>query len=902
MASFFKPRGADHNFRPYETRRDVKTLSDRLNQTLHTPDGSMYLAFGITTAAIASYSMPFSGELMLATSYLLCKNYMHPELRVHNFPWRVPIHAKLFDGSHNIEILNKLNKGNVIKHKPKALYGEGVTYYGVDRLSGLPVYSTNSDDRTHLTCLGTTGSGKTVFLLALVGNQLIQNSGLIYLDAKGDPSLQRDIVRLLRRFGREDDLLTINFITSGRDLVKAQRDKVTNTFNVMADTSSNMLIELLNNLLDDSGGGNDMWKGRAMSFISAITVCLTYLRDEGYIQLSAAAYIKYMELPALEELAFESGDKYGEGFNIVSDALKNYLKSLPGYKDSPKARKNQDQDTLKQHGFITMQLTRSLNTLTYDYGYIFGVQQGDVDIFDCVLNRRVVTIPLPALERSPASLKLLGKLCIGSVKQMMAGSLGNRIVGQVREILDSRPTNAPNAYKLIFDECGYIIVEGVSVMPAQGRSLSFSICFAAQDFSDIKRGNDNEAEALWGNSNVKIIGKLVSGKNGPTMEKVSGLTGTLEQARYTTTKLKVGEFLNSYTPSDDTTINQEEVLPFEDLSGQESGEFTILVSKKMDGGKTAGLQVIRILSFYVAGDEMKYLRLNDLCPNFSIPVDKMASETARIDAVKEVVSTNLQSITSKVAKHMQTNLIFKNIAKIQSDPLYLQNPIERIKGLLKYNIDTTFEIELGSRSRNTKQAASLGDKLVSADKAQTLKNITTNINDHVQSDNAFKTNDQLRLTKERGTINSETIKSVAIEEHLQDREVETVNIFNLIKYAEECNERLKKFNINITPTNQGLQPLPFLPTYIETATIKSQEELNDKIKNLTPFYSVKDGIDVQDSIVKEADELLSSFSNALDQINSIELNIPTMEPNKAREELSNILSLTRLARSQIGVK
>ena len=31
--------------------------------------------------------------------------------------------------------------------------------------------------------------------------------------------------------------------------------------------------------------------------------------------------------------------------------------------------------------------------------------------------------------------------------------------------------------KLIFDEFGYIVTPGVSVMPAQGRSLSFSICF-----------------------------------------------------------------------------------------------------------------------------------------------------------------------------------------------------------------------------------------------------------------------------------------------------------------------------------------------------------------------------------------------------------------------------------------
>ena len=85
----------------------------------------------------------------------------------------------------------------------------------------------------------------TELLLGIVFNALVQNTGFIYVDGKGDPKLQKEIFRLSRYLGREDDLLIINFITSGRDFVEKQVDKVTNNMNMMGNTSSGMLIELI---------------------------------------------------------------------------------------------------------------------------------------------------------------------------------------------------------------------------------------------------------------------------------------------------------------------------------------------------------------------------------------------------------------------------------------------------------------------------------------------------------------------------------------------------------------------------------------------------------------------------------------------------------------------------------
>lgn len=894
--AFFKPKGTSRVYRPYETRRDVRRIDTKINEALLSPDGGMYLLITVFVVCVIFILIPFGGELTLALTMILSSVYMHPEKRVHNFPWRVPKHAKLFDGSKNREQLNNLNKGNVIKHNPKAFFGEGVTYYGVCRETGLPVYSTNSDDRTHLTCLGTTGSGKTEFLLGLVANQLVQDSGLIYVDAKGDPSLQREVCRLARRFGRDDDILTINFITSGRDLVKAQADKVTNTFNVMADTSAGMLIELLNNLLDDSGGsGGDMWKGRAMTFIAAITVALTYLRDKGFLQLSPSTYIRYMELPALEELVFEHEGKYGEQFNIVSEALKNYLITLPGYNDSPKARKKQDQDTKKQHGFIVMQLTRSLNQLTYDYGYIFGAQQGDIDIFDCVLNRRILTIPLPALERAPDSLKMLGKLCIGSVKQMMASSLGNRIEGLIREILDSRATNAPTAFKLIFDEFGYIVISGVSVMPAQGRSLSFSICFAAQDFSDIKRGNEHEAEAIWGNSNVKAIGRIVTGDNGDTMNKVNGVAGEEQQARVGSTQLKVGDFGNSYTLSPDTQFQKEKILPYSDLAGQENGEFTLLISKKEDGGQTAGVKIIRIMSFYVAGHKLKYLRMNDLCPNFSISVDRIKNPNHRIDIVANILRDDHRKNNIGSNEYVTSIPFFKELKRAKDDVFYEQNPIGRIKAFLKYELDAAIadEQEFGhidsidSALENSEDLSHLEQ-----DTKQVEQSTSINIAKSVNQDVIYRSSleEKIISSDNRSIVDEKEVK-VDVKSPLASKEIEPINIFKLLRYADECNERLKRHDIEVIPSKSNYQLLPFVPSYVGQNEDNSFDDLNIRLRNLeSKFVESKD---VDSNVVMDAEELFKDISFAIQDINDTDLN-QTIEHSNTDENRGKMLRLINL--------
>ncbi|MCL2875779.1 MAG: TraM recognition domain-containing protein [Betaproteobacteria bacterium] len=580
-----------------DRRRDTRWFGRRISDFLASSDSIVVILLSLPLIAfLAAPFVPLVGELAFVMGMLYIRLYVHNKNRLYDFPWRVPKLANAFDGS-----------------KPGKKKGAGITYLGYDATTREPIWADNTDMRAHMLVLGTTGSGKTELLLGLCANAIAQNTGFIYIDGKGDPKLLKDVFRIARGVGREDDLFVINFITSGRDFVEKQSDKMTNTLNIMGNTSSGMLIETIVALMDSGGTNTDMWKGRAISFIAALTRPLVFLRDKGYMNLSPEKYLEHFELAVIEDLVWNHNGRYSDLFDMIVAPLRAYLLTLPGY--SKEKIKKQDSKTLEQHGYITMQLTRIFNDLTFNYGHIFGVRIGEIDFFDVVLNRRILVALLPALERSTDSMAMLGKLIVGSIKQMMAGCLGNRVEGTVREIIDSRPTNAPTPYYVILDEYGYYTVTGFAVAPAQARSLGFSMIFAAQDFSSMQKSSKEEADATWENTGVRAIGRLSSGRESETYRRVSGAAGEAYQAVMSGFERHTGITREVFSAQGSVQIEKRERLDYDDLASQSDGAFTFMVGKYEQGGQVGGVRVIHGMSFYVGGGPVpKRMRINDLVP------------------------------------------------------------------------------------------------------------------------------------------------------------------------------------------------------------------------------------------------------------------------------------------------
>jgi intracellular multiplication protein IcmO len=489
---------------PFHSRfRDVRSVGQRLAESLGTPSTIANIFFGL---ALALIFLPLSGArfilawidvaAVIAAAYMCWFNLQPIKL-----PFKMPAYAHMKDPKNPIP-----GKDGV------AGASEGILFLGNERdpKTNKELWLTNSDARTHILFLGTTGTGKTEGLKSLVSNSLVWGSGFIYVDGKADTDLWANLYSLARRFGRDDDILVLNYMTGNSD-----DGSTSNTFNPFATGSSSYLSNMLTNLMPDAGGDNAMWKERAVALMFALMPALTFKRDKQGLLLDISVVRDNIELKPIVRLSRDSTLP-----ERIIRGLQGYLSTLPGYVDdafdddgnekppSPDAPMYDLQIARQQHGYLSMQFTRAMQSLGDEYSYIFRAQLADVDVIDVVLQRRMLIGLIPSLEKSGDEAANLGKIIASTVKGMMGSTLGATVEGTWEDAIESKATRAPSPYMTVFDEVGYYVAQGMAVMAAQARSLGFSLVFAAQDLPAMEKRVKLEAQSILGNCNLKIFGKL----------------------------------------------------------------------------------------------------------------------------------------------------------------------------------------------------------------------------------------------------------------------------------------------------------------------------------------------------------------------------------------------------------
>lgn len=433
----------------------------------------------------------------------------------------------------------------------------------------------------------------TETLISLAFNSLVQGSGFIYVDGKGDNSLWAKIYSICRSMGREDDLLVVNYMTGGRDVFGPQKNKLSNTLNPFSNGSAGGLTELLVGLMDDAGGDNAMWKGRAITLISGVMFALVYMRENEGLLLDVDEIRNYLILENIQTLA----DNRTLPSHVLQ-AIRAYLRSLPGYQEKAPNGK-QSETVMDQHGYLQMQFTRILGSLSDTYGYIFRTNLGEVDLADVVVNRRILVVLLPALEKSQEELGNLGKIIVASLKQMMATGLGDTLEGDYTDIIEIKPTNSPAPYMCILDEYGYYVVKGAAVMPAQARSLGFSMVFAGQDYPAFKKNNNaEEAVSTIGNCNVKIFMKVEDPTD--TFDLFKQSVGEALVSKTGGYSFEAGMGIGGYMDRKDASIDRRSRGDLLDLKDQAPGEAHIIFKSTL----------VRAQMFYVNPAKPKRVQLN----------------------------------------------------------------------------------------------------------------------------------------------------------------------------------------------------------------------------------------------------------------------------------------------------
>jgi len=578
-----------HELAPQLLLRDTRTLWMKIIDFFKDPINSAILMFSF---AITVVFFPPIADFITLIALLI---FLYAFTRKATLPFRMPLRSKAVD-------YNDILPGST--NKPRK--ARGITFFGNKKSNNDELWFNNEDMRTHVLIFGSTGSGKTVTLTSLAFNALVQGSGFLYVDGKGDSSLFANLFSMCRTMGREDDLLLINFMTGARDVIGAQERRLSNTMNPFCNGSSSMLSQLVISLMDQGtqSADGDMWKGRAMVFVEALMKVLVYMRDKGKILLDANTIRNYFELTRLEAIAMDKmfprdnqePVSLADAPDIIVEPITNYIINLPGYDRTKKGK--QSSQVLEQHGFITMQLTKVFGSLADTYGHIIRVNLAEVDLKDVVLNRRILVVLLPALEKSPEELANLGKVIVSSLKAMMASGLGDVVEGSYREVISRKPTNAVTPYMCILDEYGYYAVKGFAVVPAQARSLGFSVIFAGQDLPAFQKASKEEAASIGANTNIKICMKLEDPTE--TWEFFHKTAGESYVTKVDSFQTNAGSLLNNYMDSRSASSEKRERVNLLDLKDQTEGEAHIFFKSK----------IVRARMFYANPQPAEKMRLN----------------------------------------------------------------------------------------------------------------------------------------------------------------------------------------------------------------------------------------------------------------------------------------------------
>jgi intracellular multiplication protein IcmO len=577
-----------HELSPQMLLRDTRTMGMKIVDFFKNPVNSVIL---MVTFATSIYVFPAFCEVVGIVGIF---TFLYAYTRRATLPFRLPQRSNANDYNDPLPGGRKPRKAR------------GISFFGNHRMTRDELWFNNDDMRTHVLIFGSTGSGKTEALVSLSYNALVQGSGFLYVDGKGDNSLFAKVFSMCRAMGREDDLLLINFMTGARDIIGAQEKRLSNTMNPFCQGSSSMLTQLVVSLMDSGSQSSDgdMWKGRAIVFVEAVMKVLVYMRDQGKILLDANTIRNYFDLTRLEAIAMDKmfprdnqePVSLSETPTLILEPILNYVINLPGYDRSKKGK--QGSQVLEQHGFITMQLTRVFGSLADTYGHIIRTNLAEVDLKDVVLNRRILVVLLPALEKSPEELSSLGKVIIASLKAMMAAGLGDSVEGSYREVITRKPTNAATPYMCILDEYGYYAVKGFAVVPAQARSLGFSVIFAGQDLPAFQKASKEEAASIGANTNIKICMKLEDPME--TWEFFQKTAGESYVTKVDSFQTNAGSLLNNYMDSRSASSEKRQRIDLQDLKDQREGEAHIFFKSK----------IIRATMFFANPRPAEHMRLN----------------------------------------------------------------------------------------------------------------------------------------------------------------------------------------------------------------------------------------------------------------------------------------------------
>lgn len=705
---------------PALIRRETRPITYRINEFISLNGGMIVITLGIISIIWPFTDISWQCSDAIFVSALIFAAYSYINQR--RFLFRTPIKEGIINADMDAD--------------------PGLIYMGNDIKSGEAIWCSDTDMRGHLLCFGTTGTGKSVFLLGIFYQALLIGSGIMFVDGKGDNTIYWLIFSLVRRVGRLDDFLLVNYLVdanlSGGDDTSLER--LTNTTNPFAYGGQEQLRTLIVGLMRESSGDAAMWKGRANAMISGLMFALCAMRDREEINLDVATVRHYMGLDEIITLSRRTDLP-----ESCIGPLRRYLLELPGYKADAT---DVESRAYEQHTFLTMQLTEVMSSLSETYGSIFSCQLGEVDFQDVIFQRRIVFVMLPALASDPDTLAGLGKIIVASVRSVLGVALGNKVEGSKAEVIDQKPTNSRVPFFLIFDEYGYYAVKGFALIAAQSRSLGVCCIFAGQDWPSFTREDETEAKSTVACTNTKLFLRVEDAQDTAKLAQDRGGDGLTTQT-YGHEKDSDKSVGSGFTDKGETRVETVSRINPRDLMKQEAGEAHVLQRDIIS----------RAQLFYVRPTQVEDAELN----KFLMVTGPSAK---RLDALKSgyknleklFSGTDIKSLTKSKQKHFTGRV----------KRLDLDNPDENITQILD---DYNFALKHAQTTTNaaiyavgmSEYRETLEDSVSDSDESNKL--LTPGIDEAVEKSGSAACTNQIDTLRKKEKFDEDETLEILVDEN-----------------------------------------------------------------------------------------------------------------------------------------
>ncbi|MBP2199234.1 F-type conjugative transfer protein TrbC [Pantoea cypripedii] len=539
-------------------------------------------------SVVAGFIWPLSTPICLILVTVASISFSTHRWRM---PMRMPMHLNKVDPSEDRKVRRSLLSSfpSLFQYESRQeRIGRGIFYLGFQRVNdvGRELWLTLDDLTRHVMFFAGTGGGKTETIYAWMLNSYCWGRGFTFVDGKAQNDTARTVWYLSLRFGREDDVEFINFMTGGmsRSEIIHKGDKSrpqSNTFNPFGLSTEAFIAETMQSMLPTNVQGGE-WQSRAIAMNKALVFGTKFWCVRENKTMSLQLLREFMPLEKLAELYCRAvDDQWPE--EAVSP-LYNYLVDVPGF-DMALVRTPSvwTEEPRKQHSYLTGQFLETFSTFTETFGDIFAEDAGDIDIRDSIHSDRILLTLIPAMNTSQHTTSALGRMFITQQSMILARDLGYRLEGLDSEALEITKYKGAYPYISYLDEVGAFYTERIAVQATQVRSLDFALIMMGQDQERIEtQTSAANVATLMQNAGTKVAGKIVS--DDKTAQTISNAAGKEARANMVNLQRRDGIIGTSWIDGDHINIQMENKINVQDLIKLQPGEnYTVFQGDPVPG-------------------------------------------------------------------------------------------------------------------------------------------------------------------------------------------------------------------------------------------------------------------------------------------------------------------------------